>query len=704
MNLPNIPAPTLPEWVKLYNSYDPEHYAPGKRVSAEEWNTLFLGCVRQGNYAADTLELLLNTYLPAHFSDYDARLTETTKLAQDASTRSTSAYSFSEEANALSKSAFDYAGESVSVAYTAETNSNTAVQTAGTALSASQAAQTSAEHAVMQSDTAVQDAMTALQNATAALSNSETALSSSITATQLSERADSNASTALEKSNIAFSNSETAIADSSAALGTADTALSNATQAVNTANTATLRAEDAIATANAAKIESASAKSAADTATVNSNTALSTSQDAKNIASAAEQVAQNALDLITENVGSQVLVNGETVLTFNADTKADVTYVNQKIDDIMGPGSTEAIDTILELAAAFKNNSDVIKVLNESISTKANASDVTDMLATKANVSALNNYVTKTGYTMRASSTVGEFYYDTGAGEKSVQIKMPTIPVTSVNGLTGDVVIDTSKYVTSDALSAVTDATLSSDNKTLTITKRNGTSFNFQGGSDLSDYMQYGDIINNLTSTATNKALSANQGKVLNDLITDLNNNKADASALANYVPLTGNSTINGNISVSSVIASLLVANGDVQAGYLQTTSAGHETGTYDKIATLSSTGYVRYRTKAELKSDLGVPTDAVTTEALTNALSSYLRNDTNGTITSPSSDTPLNLRSSTGSTYLGFINASGTALGYFGVNANKKPVFYDTKDNQLAFKSDIPTFTLDGTTLTITI
>lgn len=39
---------------------------------------------------------------------------------------------------------------------------------------------------------------------------------------------------------------------------------------------------------------------------------------------------------------------------------------------------------------------------------------------------------------------------------------------------------------------------------------------------DLSGYVQYVDIINNLTSTATNKALSAYQGKVLNDRITSL--------------------------------------------------------------------------------------------------------------------------------------------------------------------------------------
>jgi hypothetical protein len=75
--------------------------------------------------------------------------------------------------------------------------------------------------------------------------------------------------------------------------------------------------------------------------------------------------------------------------------------------------------------------------------------------------------------------------------------------------------------------------------------------------------------------------------------------------------------------------------------------------------------------------------------------LNSYLRNDAAGTISISGSDTPLNLRSSAGNVYLGFIGATGAALGYIGVNANKRPVFYDTKDNQLAFLSDIPSFKL---------
>lgn len=520
MEIKEIPTPTLPEWVKLYNTYDPEHYTPGKRVSAEEWNTLFLASVRQGNYNADTLELLLNTYLPTHFSDYDVRLTETTRVAQDAHATSASAYSFSEEANAFSKTAFDHSEEALSTARTAEANSSAALQTAEGTLSTAQAAQTASEYAVTQSDTAAQNAATALQDATTALSNSETALSKSTSALQLSEHADSNASTALTQSTTALSNSEIAISDSSTALGEASTALSSSTQAANTANTSLLRSEDAIATANAAKIESASAKSVADTAAANSNTALSTSQEAKDIADTAEQIAQNALDLVTEGVGSQVLVDGKTVSIFNADTKADITYVNQKIDDIMGPGSTEAIDTILELANAFKNNSDIIKTLNEAISTKANTSDVTDLLATKANTSALANYLSlKTGGqvngVVNASTLVSrgdvqaQYLQAAAAGhETGTYDKIATLSSTGYIRYRTKAEMKSDLGVpTSDDLSAVTDATLSDDSKTLTISKRDGTSFDFQGGGGGSAYPEQ---INVTASGAVTQTLQPN--------------------------------------------------------------------------------------------------------------------------------------------------------------------------------------------------
>lgn len=76
---------------------------------------------------------------------------------------------------------------------------------------------------------------------------------------------------------------------------------------------------------------------------------------------------------------------------------------------------------------------------------------------------------------------------------------------------------------------------------------------------------------------------------------------------------------------------------------------------------------------------------------AKTSDLANYLKNNVNGTITGNSSDTPLYLKSTAASSFIGFKNSTGTTLGYFGVDANKQPIFYDTTNRILALKSDIP-------------
>ena len=53
-------------------------------------------------------------------------------------------------------------------------------------------------------------------------------------------------------------------------------------------------------------------------------------------------------------------------------------------------------------------------------------------------------------------------------------------------------------------------------------------------------------------------------------------------------------------------------------------------------------------------------------------------------------SDTPLTVWSVADASYIEFKNNSKT-LGYYGVNASSQPVFYTTKDNRLAYYSDIP-------------
>lgn len=60
--------------------------------------------------------------------------------------------------------------------------------------------------------------------------------------------------------------------------------------------------------------------------------------------------------------------------------------------------------------------------------------------------------------------------------------------------------------------------------------------------------------------------------------------------------------------------------------------------------------------------------------------------------VSTNSTDTPLNITSNTTSTYIGF-KSPGTVLGYYGVNANKQPVFYDTKDNAILHAGNVSNY-----------
>lgn len=84
---------------------------------------------------------------------------------------------------------------------------------------------------------------------------------------------------------------------------------------------------------------------------------------------------------------------------------------------------------------------------------------------------------------------------------------------------------------------------------------------------------------------------------------------------------------------------------------------------------------------------------------------SNFVKTSNNGTqtITTSSGDSALKLKSASTASYLGLTN-SNNVTSYFGVNSSRKPVFYDTSDHRLAYTTDIPTFTYDSTTQTLTI
>lgn len=98
-------------------------------------------------------------------------------------------------------------------------------------------------------------------------------------------------------------------------------------------------------------------------------------------------------------------------------------------------------------------------------------------------------------------------------------------------------------------------------------------------------------IQNNLTSDSTTESLSAAQGKALKSLV----DGKAPASHTHDYLPLSGG-TLTGNLSGKYLTGT-----------WLQTTAASDLGNTPQRIAVLDGSGWVYYRTLAEIKQDLGI-------------------------------------------------------------------------------------------------
>ena len=160
-------------------------------------------------------------------------------------------------------------------------------------------------------------------------------------------------------------------------------------------------------------------------------------------------------------------------------------------------------------------------------------------------------------------------------------------------------------------LSAVTDATLSSDSKTLTVTKRDGTSFDFKGGSDITsiDGLAGGNLTSNVS--VNNKAKMTTEGYVVGTWLQATNTsdigssnwsdvwvnhngwlykrNKSDfinELGLNNYVPITR--TINSKALSSDITLN----NKDVGALPDYTLTISHQTAGNPRMVKFVSVNY----------------------------------------------------------------------------------------------------------------
>lgn len=145
------------------------------------------------------------------------------------------------------------------------------------------------------------------------------------------------------------------------------------------------------------------------------------------------------------------------------------------------------------------------------------------------------------------------------------------------------------------------------------------------------------DIINNLTTNVSNKPLSAAQGVALKALIdaikvpTKVGELENDSGYLTSYtetdptVPTWAKASSKPSYTASEVGA-LPISGGTLTGNltgkyltgtWLQATADNHMANTSAKVAVLDASGWVYYRTIAELLADLGIP-DATSIRATT--------------------------------------------------------------------------------------
>lgn len=129
-----------------------------------------------------------------------------------------------------------------------------------------------------------------------------------------------------------------------------------------------------------------------------------------------------------------------------------------------------------------------------------------------------NNPVLLNGEIIIVDTASGEVRYKTGDGIKTYkQLPFDDEAIKAQISQVQNSIPDVSKYVIADAAGAIVDTVPPTFD-----------------GHTVSDFVLKADIVNNLTSTATDMSLSANQGKVLKDSVDSLSGRVSDIETTAN--------------------------------------------------------------------------------------------------------------------------------------------------------------------------
>ena len=119
----NEHIPDIETYTKRLNWYLQEHYPANKKITAEEWNALFLALMNQGNAQEETLEKICNEILPPHVTainylldtegGFDTRISSLESTTAEHSTRikilEVASESHDERIEVLESNSADYA-------------------------------------------------------------------------------------------------------------------------------------------------------------------------------------------------------------------------------------------------------------------------------------------------------------------------------------------------------------------------------------------------------------------------------------------------------------------------------------------------------------------------------------------------------------------------------------------------------------------
>lgn len=134
--------------------------------------------------------------------------------------------------------------------------------------------------------------------------------------------------------------------------------------------------------------------------------------------------------------------------TFDATVETLQLYTDERINEIIGPGSTAALDTINELATALRGNKDIISVLERSISEKANidsvyAKEEADLLFASADQGVLAENAVRS---VSGNEENGFVTVDTGGTISTVEVYSHPIYPSVTTGLY-KIIVDTTGHV-----------------------------------------------------------------------------------------------------------------------------------------------------------------------------------------------------------------------------------------------------------------